>query len=67
MNFDIIKNTDETNSGKNKFTKIIIVAVIGAILLLAFGKTGEKKETPAETSANSFDFALYKEELREET
>ena len=61
MDFDIIKNTEDGRLNKNKFNKIIIFAVIIAILLLAFGKKGDKEEKPSETPANNFNFLQYKE------
>lgn len=66
MDFDIIKNTEDRGINKNKFNKIIIFAVIVAILLLAFGKKGDKEEKPSETQASDFNFSQYKEELGEE-
>ena len=66
MDFAIIKNTDDGRLNRNKFNKIIIFAVIIAILLLAFGKKGDKEEQQSQAQTDTFNFSQYKEELSEE-
>ncbi len=67
LDFDIIKNTNDENPNKKKFNKIIIFAVIIAIIFLAFSKTGDKETKTIENDYSDFDFVSYKQELTEET
>ncbi len=60
----MIKNNEKLN--RNKFNKVIIFLIIGAITFLAFGGCEkDERDTPI-TTEKSFDLSVYKANLEKE-